>query len=156
MTREAIELGFILNQISGYEFSMKRFEDRIRLQKTIYLLQVFGVNLGYDFSWYLRGPYCSSLTTNGFILQDIYRRLPKERIEFKDSDEQKKFERFQKFVGNKGWRKLEICASIHFIKKMNGSDNDVVDAILSKKCTDFNEEEIRTAMKEMRQWELVE
>ena len=76
MTRESVELGFILKQIPGYDFSLEGFSDRLKLQKTIYLLQVFGVYLGYDFSWYLRGPYCSILAANGFLLQDIYDEIP--------------------------------------------------------------------------------
>ncbi|MDP2781586.1 hypothetical protein [Devosia sp.] len=36
-------------------------DDRKRIQKLIYLAQAKGVSLGYGFSWYLRGPYSSTL-----------------------------------------------------------------------------------------------
>ena len=50
MNKETVELGFILKQIKDYEFTMQDFDDRLRIQKLIYLLQASGVYLGYDFS----------------------------------------------------------------------------------------------------------
>lgn len=51
--------------------SVDSFEDRLILQKAIYLLQeVIGLDLGYHFSWYLRGPYCSEVAQDAFeVLQ---------------------------------------------------------------------------------------
>lgn len=43
------------------------FTARLILQKTIYLLQgLHGLDLGYRYSWYLRGPYSSTLTRDVF------------------------------------------------------------------------------------------
>lgn len=33
------------------------FDDRLRLQKYVYLIQRLGLSLGYRFNEYLRGPY---------------------------------------------------------------------------------------------------
>ncbi len=30
------------------------FDDRLKIQKTIYLLQEYGVDLGYTYSWYTK------------------------------------------------------------------------------------------------------
>ena len=38
------------------------FSDRIIAQKKIYLLKCLGTDLGYQYNWYLRGPYSSSLS----------------------------------------------------------------------------------------------
>lgn len=38
------------------------FEDRLISQKKIYLLQSLGTDLGYEYNWYVRGPYSPSLT----------------------------------------------------------------------------------------------
>ncbi len=46
------------------------FSHRLQLQKKIYLVQVSGLDLGYRFSWYLRGPYSTGLAADAFALQD--------------------------------------------------------------------------------------
>lgn len=144
MTRESIELGFVLRQIPGYEFSMDEFEGRLSLQKVVYLLQAFGVNLGYSFAWYLRGPYCSLLATNGFTLERVYNILPDHDTKFRDRRVQKKFERFLKFIRGKDLESLEILASAHYLKKCLGLDDETtVDKILAKECTDFDESKVR-------------
>lgn len=39
------------------------FQDRIKLQKCVYLAEnAFGVNLGFNFDWYIHGPYSPDLT----------------------------------------------------------------------------------------------
>jgi hypothetical protein len=36
-------------------------DGRLRMQKSIYLSQLAGLNLGYSFNWYINGPYSSAL-----------------------------------------------------------------------------------------------
>lgn len=43
-------------------FDISTLDKRIIVQKKIFLTEKLGVNLGYDFSWYIHGPYCSQLT----------------------------------------------------------------------------------------------
>ncbi len=52
------------------------FSDRLCLQKYVYLAQICGVDLGYRFSWYLRGPYCTALTSDAFQLRDDEKLAP--------------------------------------------------------------------------------
>jgi uncharacterized protein YwgA len=68
------ELGGILKRIGNYNPEMfeSSFNDRLIFQKTIYLLQAFGLYLGYYFSWYIHGPYSTTLTRDGFALIDKY------------------------------------------------------------------------------------
>lgn len=42
--------------------SNETFESRLISQKKIYILQKLGTDLGYDYNWYVRGPYSPSLT----------------------------------------------------------------------------------------------
>lgn len=43
------------------------FDERLNIQKTVYLLQEMGVNFGnYDFTWYNHGPYSQSLQNDAF------------------------------------------------------------------------------------------
>ncbi len=50
----------------GRKIKVNSFEDKLVLQKTICLLELMGVRIGYSFSLYIRGPYSPDLT------EDIY------------------------------------------------------------------------------------
>lgn len=135
MNRPTVDLGMILRQAPEFKFDMDTFDGRLRLQKFIYLLQAHGIYLGYDFSWYLRGPYCTGLATCGFALRDIYRDIPKDvKVEFADADDQLNFGRFLKFVGGKETNAdyLEIAASIHILKKAGMAEPDIIPRVMAK------------------------
>ena len=155
MNREVIDLGFILNQIQDYNFSMDTFEDRLKLQKTLYLLQSFGIYLGYDFSWYLRGPYCTSLTINAFALEDIYDDIPLvPKVKFKDSDKQKLFTNFLKLVKGKNVDELEIMASLHYLKQIRNDDVEIKKKVENKQER-FSVDQIDDMWSELKKWKLV-
>ena len=65
MDRRQIGLRLVFKAL-GLGFEVRDFQKRLILQKTAYLAQATGVHLGYHFSWYLRGPYCSALTSDAF------------------------------------------------------------------------------------------
>lgn len=55
-------IGPIFKQIYGRDFDGGLFRDRLLMQKAIYLLEQFGVNVNnYGFYWYKHGPYSQSL-----------------------------------------------------------------------------------------------
>lgn len=74
----------------GLGLDLDSFDERLILQKAVYLAQLAGVNLGYFYRWYLRGPYCPDLTSDLFSMAD----------EFATDKE-----------GCKGWRFDETTAS---------------------------------------------
>lgn len=43
-------------------YSLETIDDRILLQKKVYLAQDIGLPLGYGYSWYIHGPYSPDLT----------------------------------------------------------------------------------------------
>ncbi len=60
--------------------SVANFEDKLVVQKIIYLLQLKGVRFGYRFSLYVRGPYSPDLT------KDLYTNAKElARIDSKES-----------------------------------------------------------------------
>lgn len=120
-------LGRILKRVGN--FSMNTFNDRLIFQKTVYLIQEFGIYLGYkNFSWYLRGPYSSELTKIGFKLKDVYDELPKSG-RFTDDDVEARFKEFLEFIQDKKENDecLELLASLHWAKKKNpDKDKDAI------------------------------
>ena len=109
-------LGGILKHIDN--FDMTTFKGRLIFQKTVYLLQIMGIFLGYRFNWYIYGPYSPSLTRDGFELAGGYTRLA--RYHFRNARQQDLFKRFKRFLGdhenNPIW--LEAAASIHFLRTL--------------------------------------
>lgn len=52
----------VYKALYGRDFSYADFDQRMEMQKAIYLLQDMGVPVGdYGFRWYLHGPYSQSL-----------------------------------------------------------------------------------------------
>ena len=66
----------ILNELT--EFDLTRFNDRLRLQKLLFLARKLGFDAGFSFDWYLRGPYSPSLTRMLFSAQDQDQLHPTE------------------------------------------------------------------------------
>ena len=50
----------IINALTS--FYIVQFDDRLRLQKIVFLSRQLGHDLGYSYNWYARGPYSPSLT----------------------------------------------------------------------------------------------
>ncbi len=157
MNKQVIDLGCMLRGFPKIKFSMDTFNDRLQLHKFIYLLQTFDVYLGYEFNWYIRGPYCSLLSTCGFQLREIYDEIPKQKIKFRMSSAQKKFEKFRKFIKGRedNLEFLEIAASLHWLKVRKNSDEDAIRRVTAKK-PNFTEERCKEILEELREWNLIE
>jgi len=63
-------LKLVLDEL-GERSDISTVSERLRLQKAVYLTQALGLNLGYHYSWYLRGPYSPSLTQDYYQLADL-------------------------------------------------------------------------------------
>lgn len=119
MNRQPVDLGYILRQFPQFKFGMHDFDHRLRVQKFVYLLQSFDVYLGYDYSWYLRGPYCSMLAASGFALAEFYTDIPQGvRMTFSSPMVNSRFEDFKGFIAGheNDTDFLEIAASFHFLE----------------------------------------
>jgi len=63
-------LKLVLDRL-GISDDISTVADRKRVQKAIYLTQsIAGIDLGYRFSWYLRGPYSSPLASDYYALAE--------------------------------------------------------------------------------------
>ena len=64
-----------LEKETGYKFNIEKLEDRLLIQKIVYIARYFGIDLGYHFDCYIRGPYSSELA------DDYYKLLSKEECD---------------------------------------------------------------------------
>ena len=53
------------------EINLDHFDNRLRLQKLGFLAQEMGINGRFPFSWYIYGPYSTSLTSVLFIGEEV-------------------------------------------------------------------------------------
>ena len=143
---------------AGREFKMDTFDDRLIVQKTIYLVQCLGINLGYHFSWYLKGPYSTSLASDGFSIQDeISRGLDESRKWKLDDSLAAKIESIRDWFSESDKKalakQLEVFASVHFLvekKGINYNNTSELVKTLSSLGKDFSEEEVTRAVRELR------
>jgi len=155
MDKQQIAIKLIMDDL-GWSFSMKEFKDRLVLQKAIYLIQEAGFNLGYHFSWYLKGPYSSRLASDGFCIQNELHYGQDESQEYAiEPNSKKPIDRIRSFFQERNEQlslKLELLASVHFLvkkKKITG-ENRISDTL--QKCgKPFTPEQVATALQELSQ-----
>jgi uncharacterized protein YwgA len=144
-------------------FQIDSFEDRLILQKAVYLAQAKGINLGYYYHWYLHGPYCPSLTRDEYAIDCELSQGIDESSNWKLDDESiAKLKRLQNLIpqGNRRnvRRKLELLASVHFLvsrKQVRETDSKEITAILERFDKDFGEEEVQNALRELMDYGLL-
>lgn len=152
--KKALALGAVLKRIGN--FDMSTFEGRLVLQKTVYLLQCFGLYFGYKFSWFVHGPYSPELTKEAFQLQPFYKKVPHAR--FSGSQTEKRFQNFLSFVGDKkndaDW--LEQLACTHFLSFLNpqASKDKIVKTVLNHE-PHFTKKQCRKAWDYLVEYELI-
>lgn len=75
-SKRQLLLGLLLREFNSEdtEFNIETLEKRVELQKSIYLIQRLGFNLGYRFSWYKRGPYSQKLADDSYKINEVSNR----------------------------------------------------------------------------------
>lgn len=139
-------------KLLGVELNIDSFAERKRMQKITYLLEQFGVNLGFEFSWYLHGPYSTTLT------RVLYKKDLEElnRMVQDKNDDIKKIESLKKFLGSdiKSSNTLELIVSLHYLmtlgKSGNKSDEEMLQLFMRLKPF-FSEEEGRYYLKRIKE-----
>jgi uncharacterized protein YwgA len=161
MDRQQIGLKLTLDGL-GVPTRLSSFSDRIVLQKAVYLAQAAGVQLGYQYNWYLRGPYSPSLTRDAFaIVAELDQAANDSEGWNLDPTSKQRLSRMKKLLESLETtelaRKLELLASVHFLRQMpahrDKADTDLR-AVLLRYGKDFSEEDIRKAVAELEQYGL--
>ncbi|MEM2587927.1 MAG: hypothetical protein QXV23_06470 [Candidatus Bathyarchaeia archaeon] len=107
--RKGVLAAFIrfLKDRLGYVFNVEEeFDKRFLLQKYVFLAKYFGLDLGYDYSLYIYGPYSRELA-------DDYYELARQRV-LSEAELPEGFdaEGFIELVRGRDARWLEVAASI--------------------------------------------
>lgn len=119
MENKVDALGGLLKRIGNFDPNdfKSNFNDRLILQKTIYLMEHFGLNIGYYFSWYLRGPYSPALARDAYEIAKTYSEIPLAK--FANPAKEERFCKFLSFIKpfSHNHADLERIASTHFLCK---------------------------------------
>lgn len=129
----------IFKKIYGCDFVYGNFDQRLEMQKAVYLLQDMGVPVGgYGFRWYQHGPYSQSLQ------DDMYYESGRhcENVCFSREHEES-IEQLHQLINSKKKNQyttsqwVECLASLHYLREnllnFSATDEDVVAALESRK-----------------------
>ncbi|MDR1992175.1 MAG: hypothetical protein LBQ98_01545 [Nitrososphaerota archaeon] len=142
----------------GINPKMETFGERKRVQKTVYLLdKVFGLNFGYNFSWYLHGPYSSQVTQ---IIYDVVegRKTVDQQTTSLSSEDTYKIECLKAFLKDdlNVNDQLELLVSVDYLlncivnpQNIAPTDHEIIEFLNLKKPW-FSNEEIQVAIHRMR------
>ncbi len=154
----------------GFKPKIDNFEDRLIIQKTVYLLQMKGVKTGFEYSLYVRGPYSRELT------DQVYGN--KKKVEHLETSagltggESKDIEEFRELFGELKPSTLEVAATYSFfafdqkqdpltaqknVKKIKPFYSEAQIAVGVSKAKEFlfvpTEKELAEMKEEFRPWQ---
>lgn len=130
---------------------MTTFDDRLAKQKLIVFLQAMGFNFGYQFSWYVRGPYSSGLAADLFELENrrirsaplrpaIQAAIDRLVLSLKDNG----------LAGLSAPAKMELMGSVAFRRQQGETDEEVIQSLARLK-PQFTKEQVIAATRLARQ-----
>lgn len=157
MNRQQIGTKLTLKAL-GLELKLDSFDDRLILQKALYLAKASGQDCGYFFRWYLRGPYSAELTRDAFSMLSELQSGEDESHEWElSTDAVERLTCVKQLIpdGDKGAQseKLELLASVHFLVangRVAGSDAKAIADLLLRYNKNFSESEVARALQELQ------
>lgn len=132
--------------------SLEKFSNRKLLQKLTYLIEVFGIDLDFRFSWYIHGPYDRKLT---MVLYDDDKEQSERQVADTFPDEKQKLSNLKKFLGRDitSSRSLELIVSLHYLyvlgRKNGTSDDEIIRKLMELK-PHYSKEETQHYLKKIK------
>ncbi len=163
MDRRQIGTKLALDALGVDVRQLDAFDERLIIQKAIYLAQTGGIGRGYFFRWYLRGPYCSELARDVFgIASELGAGFDESDGWTLDSASSQRLSDLKPLLDPREpmarARWLELLASVHFLVSGGETGLDNPAAIrerLTRYGKDFAEREILTALEALQEYELI-
>ena len=128
--------------------NLSKFNDRLYLQKLGYLIQKIQQDNANSFSWYVRGPYSSTLASTLFLHED--KGTYKKPAKLSESEEKTK-KRIYELLGKKIKNpfSLELYASLWYLmsgSKILSKEKEGILYIMRKEKPYFTKKEIGVAL----------
>lgn len=150
----------VFKYIFDRKFNPSSFEDRLEMQKSVYILQNMGISVGdYNFLWYKHGPYSQTLQDD---IVNLSRTSPDVNIKF-SSDAKKELDALKAVIEMKDieysqseW--LECLGSILYIKdnllSRFSTDENILTELVSRKSHLNKTKENKLALNVLKQLSL--
>jgi len=151
----------VLERKAGYKFTIKTFEDRVRLQKFVYLAKHFGIDLKYNFNLYIRGPYSSELADDYYKIERDYEGELSEVLD--EFIPEEKVDTFIEFAKNKDTEELELIATLLMVLErhkpfLNSLPEEEREDLVVKTIQDikpyFTKDKILEAIREIKKFKI--
>ncbi len=130
------------------------FDERLLSQKKVFLLQELGVDIGYSYNWYIRGPYSPDLANYIFHNLDILKEQDLSGYRLSE-ESQDKIKLVNGLAGKKpdSLRSLpswyELLASVLYIHKAWKKNGDDVFTSLLQYKPQYTREQFDAAVHEL-------
>ena len=137
MEKKLLVLKLVLEGL-GLDLDISSVKKRMEKQKAIYLAQIDGVDLGYRYGWYKKGPYCPKLTSDYYDLDcttdsdDGTKLIPSISTQL-DSVKTNYIENCNRPDGLDVAEWMELLASLHFLKNVSKYDDKKAKKFLAEK-----------------------
>lgn len=140
-------LNYFYHAILGQDISMSNFENRLKLQKLVYILRSEGLRFNYNFTWYIYGPYSSELTHDGytFVRSAYYDTSSCYHPNHEDLDTINRITRARNILHESD--SAELVASYLYLRDMYGSERIAEEQLMIRKPR-FSQDHIQQVMRE--------
>ncbi|RKX92533.1 MAG: hypothetical protein DRP84_09865 [Spirochaetes bacterium] len=137
-------LKWFCNEILRRKLSLDDFDDKLIIQKAVYIAQKLGMDFNYNFGWHVRGVYSSALTVDIYEINDQdleYSPSPKER------EIAEKLLTIRNVFGHIS-RTFELISTVMYAREDRGmKDSEITEFVKIVKPW-FSEKEIERAIQE--------
>jgi len=159
MNRQQILLALALEE-AGIPVRVGQFNERLLLQKGVYLLQEAGVHLGYRYRWYLRGPYSTDLASDVFFLAGQMASVRQELTGWQlDVESKGRIAALKALFGGQTLKalvkRLELLASVLYLVRTRQASAGVpgkISEILKANNKPFEETDVVEALGQLEQY----
>lgn len=133
------------NAVLSKDLDMDSFEDRIRLQKLIYIIQQAGIGLDYSFGWHIRGPYSPGLADDGYAYNE---NKGKTDFSYAFSDSEMRvigrIKDISEYLKNGG--NSELLASLLYLSQLLGISGEKLREELKTRKPHFSDKDMDLAL----------
>jgi len=137
----------VFRKLLDKDLDMGDYKNRLIVQKMTYMLKFILNRFDYSFSWYVRGPYSPTLTSEAFKFDD---NSAVENYEF-DDNEKYAIERIRCLFNVRDENAWELFASIlYMLKENNVTDKDKLVFMVHSLKPWFTEEQIIDAFNKIQ------
>jgi len=126
--------------------NLDSFDEKLIIQKAVYLAQQMGMKSNYEFGWYVRGVYSSPLTV------DMYKARNEQLNYVPESNEEGIIEKLLSIqnIFDNPVRTFELISTIVYAQRFKNMGGDEVKRFTKSVKPWFSEKEIENAVEQVK------